>query len=179
MKKWLGTFVLIFTLLLMSACSSEGSSSNDEQDEIKPVVKDEADSTVEPNEEDKEETEATVTPVKTEITKDEFNQKFKLDPEEEQQYKNGKFELADGSTVNADYLFYVGGETFTYAMAIFFEGKLADIQFETDKSQEEVAEALGISFENATVEENNYGFEVNFDEQFHDSNISVYPNEWD
>jgi hypothetical protein len=178
MKKWLGTLVLIFTLLLISACSSEGNSSLDNQDEIKPVEKDKTDSPEEPKEEIKDE-EPTVTPVKTEITKDEFNKKFKLDPEEEQQYENGKFELADGSTVNADYLFYVGGETFTYAMTIFFEGKLADIQFETDKSQDEVAEALGISFENATVEENNYGFEVNFNDMFHDSNISVYPNEWD
>lgn len=174
MKKWLGTFVLICLLLLVSACSSEGSSTLDEQDEIKPVVKDEGDSTEEPKEED---TETTVTPVKTEITKDEFNQKFKFEAEEEQ-YENGKFELSDGSTVNADYFSYGENELFVYALATFFEGKLADIQFETDKSQDEVAEALGISFENANVEENNYGFEVNFNEQFHDSNISVYPNEW-
>jgi hypothetical protein len=162
----------------MSACSSEGSSTLDEQNEIKPVVKDEGDSTEEPKEDEKEETETTVTPVKTEITKDEFNQKFKFEVEEEQ-YEHGKFELSDGSTVNADYFSYGENELFVYALATFFEGKLADIQFETDKSQEEVAESLGISFENATVEENNYGFEVNFNDMFLDSNISVYPNEWD
>ncbi|MCM3730086.1 hypothetical protein M3196_00180 [Fictibacillus nanhaiensis] len=178
MKKWLGTLVLILTLLLIPACSSEGDTSSDNQEEIKPVVKDEADSTEDVKEEEKEKTETSVPPVKAEITKDEFNQKFKFEVEEEQ-YENGKFELADGSTINADYFSYGENELFVYALAIFHEGKLSDIQFETEKSQEEVAEALGISFENATVEENNYGFEVNFDETFNESNISVYPNEWD
>ena len=36
-----------------------------------------------------------------------------------EQYPNGKFELKDGTVINADDYSYLGGETFDYASAIF------------------------------------------------------------
>jgi hypothetical protein len=132
-----------------------------------------------------EETEVVEEPVeseevaaKTTITLDEFNTLFNQDPEEEQ-IKEGKFQLADGSIVYADHFSYGKSEIFEYAMAIFYESELAQVQFETQATPEEIQEALGITFDDATVEETYTGYEVTFNDMFHESNISVYPFEWE
>jgi hypothetical protein len=59
----------------------------------------------------------------------------------------------DGSTVNADFLFYGKSELFDYAMVIFYKGELVDVQFEATKTQKQLEEALGISFSEAQVRE--------------------------
>lgn len=116
--------------------------------------------------------------LKTEITLEEFNQKFKQDPEETQ-YPNGKFELKDGSIINADYLMYGENDLFYFAIAIFHEGKLVAIQMETDKSLEEIEKGMGIKFPNGTAAPYAHGYEVNFNIKFYEDNIVRYPNEWE
>jgi phage terminase small subunit len=120
---------------------------------------------------------------KTFLTKDEFNKQFKLDSSEKQ-YENGKFQLKDGSTINADYLTYGESELFTYAIATFYQGKLVHLQVETDKSLEEIFKGLGITpTKDIKVETQNWGdtfvHDITLDKTFDDSNIAVFPNEWD
>lgn len=131
-----------------------------------------------PKEEEEEEEEEVVT--KTEITKEEFDSKYQLDPEETQ-YPNGKFELKDGTIVNADYMSYGESELFAYAMVTFYEGKLAEIQLETEASEEEIKAALGLTdfSEDTLVEPFDVGYEITFNPTFHESNVMWYPNEWD
>ena len=122
-------------------------------------------------------------PTKTFLTKDEFNKRFKLDPNEKQ-YENGKFQLKDGSIINADYLVYGESNIFSSASTIFFQGKLVHLQVETDKSLEEILKGLGITTTKDTkVEtkdwEDTFVHEITFDTTFLDSNIAVFPNEWD
>jgi hypothetical protein len=122
-------------------------------------------------------------PSKTFLTKDEFNKMFKLDPEEKQ-YPNGKFQLKDGSIVNADYLMYGENDLFSYAMTIFYQGKLVHLQVETNKPVEEVFKGLGITpTKDVIVETKDWGdvliHDITFDKTFEDSNIAVFPNEWD
>ncbi|MDK7669280.1 hypothetical protein [Cytobacillus oceanisediminis] len=124
------------------------------------------------------ETEDAAATLPTEITLNDFNAKFTQDTEETQ-YPGGKFQLQDGTTVQADYLFYSENDVFDYALAIFHDGKLADIQIETSNSLEELEEGLGVSFSSASVKPYTYGYEVNFNDQFSEGNISIYPNEWD
>lgn|GEM_PF-4411782 len=117
------------------------------------------------------------------MTKDEFNKRFKLDPYEKQ-YENGKFQLKDGSTVNADYLTYSESELFTYATAIFYQGKLVHLQVETDKSLEEILKGTEITTTKDTkVETQSWGdtfvHDITLDKIFDDSNIDVLPSEWD
>lgn len=103
---------------------------------------------------------------------------FKLDPEEKQ-YENGKFQLNDGTVVNADYLMYAENHLFAFGIAIFSEGNLAKIQLETDKSIEDITKGLGLNLNGGKVEQNKFGYEIIFNETFHDSNIAKFPNEWD
>ncbi|MGM0973429.1 MAG: hypothetical protein ACQEW2_10745 [Bacillota bacterium] len=125
-----------------------------------------------------EESETTEVPLKTTLTVDEFNNRFKLD-EEEEQYPNGKFELKDGSVVNADSYSYGESDLFDYAIGIFHEGNVAHLQIETQNTVEEFANALGITLDNAEVVPNKFGFEIIFDHKFSDENISVFPDEWE
>jgi len=108
---------------------------------------------------------------------------FKLDSEEKQ-YPNGKFQLKGGSIVNADFLMYGENDLFDYASAIFYQGKLVHLQVETNKPAEEVFEGLGITpTKDVTVETKDWGetlvHDITFDKTFNDSNIAVFPNEWD
>lgn len=116
------------------------------------------------------------------ITKQEFDSKFKRDPDEKQ-YENGKTELKDGTVLNVDEIVYSNGESFDYVITTFFEGNLVHMQVETSKSTEEALNGLGLS-------ENDYVrikpspsmtgiFDVVFDERFADENIAVFPSEWD
>lgn len=117
-------------------------------------------------------------PSKKTVTFEEFDSMFQQDPEEKQ-YFNGEFQLKNGSIVNADYLSYGESELFDYTMAIFYEGNLVEFQMETDATVEEIENVLGISFEDAQVEKYRFGFEVTFNNMFHDTNISIYPFEWE
>ncbi|MCM3600615.1 hypothetical protein M3175_07720 [Robertmurraya korlensis] len=125
-----------------------------------------------------ENVEKTATVSKTEITKEEFEAKYQEDPEETQ-YPNGKFELADGSTVNADFISYDSSDLFDYATAIYSEGKLASIQFETTAAIEEIEDALGMKFEDGQIEQNRIGYEITLNDTFSEANIAVYPFEWE
>lgn len=111
---------------------------------------------------------------------DEFNRKFKQDPDENQ-YPEGKFQLKDGSIVNADNFNYSENNIFDYASVIFKDGELAHIQVDTESSIEEIENGIGIPFKDARVEEYKFGggYEIIFDETFADENIKVFPNEWD
>jgi urease accessory protein UreE len=118
---------------------------------------------------------------KTFLTKDEFNKRFKLDSSEKQ-YENGKFQLKDGSIINADYLVYGESDIFSSASAIFYQGKLVHLQVETDKSLEEILKGLGITTTKDTkVETQNWGdifvHDITFDKTFDESNIAAFPNE--
>ncbi|MCM3599412.1 hypothetical protein M3175_01610 [Robertmurraya korlensis] len=135
----------------------------------------------EKEEEGKTEATESNTPIsttKTEITQEEFEAKYKQDPEETQ-YPNGKFELTDGSTVNADFISYGENELFDYATAIYSDGKLASIQFETSAAIEEIEDALGMKFEDSQVEQNRIGYEITLNDTFSEANIAVYPFEWE
>ncbi|KFZ32287.1 hypothetical protein JS44_12515 [Anoxybacillus flavithermus] len=60
---------------------------------------------------------------------------------------------------------------------------MVDIQIDTDKPIEEVFKGLGITAtKDIIVETKNWGdtfvHEITFDKKFLDSNIAVYPNEW-
>lgn len=168
----------------LAACSAEEAAEPAEETakEVAPptteteAVEEDAEEVVEPV----EETSPEVAPLATEITYEDFNGRFKQDVEETQ-YPNGKFQLSDGSTVNADYLFYAGNDVFDYAMAIFADGKLVDVMIETPLTMVELEKALGVSLlaENVSVDTYDYGYVLNFDERFHEDNIAIYPNEWD
>jgi hypothetical protein len=105
---------------------------------------------------------------------------FKQIPEETQ-YPNGKFQLKDGSIVYADKLNFGKNYVFDYASVIFFEGKIAHMQVDTDSSIEDIDMGLGVSFENYTVEPYKFGsgYEVIFNDTFADDNLAVLPNEWE
>lgn len=184
-KKWWFWAILVILFIIGSVT---GNSDNEQQAQpaSKPVQEekkagDTQEKTPDKQQQTKKDTEQQST-TKTFLTKDEFNKRFKLDPNEKQ-YENGKFQLKDGSTINADYLTYSESELFTYATAIFYQGKLVHLQVETNKSLEEILKGLGITTTKDTkVETQNWGdtfvHEITFDKKFLDSNIAVYPNEW-
>lgn len=175
-----------FAALVLTACSeseetqepahvqSEPEVEETKQEETVDVVKETEEKAKEEVEEIKEET----LPVK--ITLNDFNAKYKQD-DEETQYQNGKFQLRDGTVVTADYLMYSENDTFDYAIAVFHEGTLADIQIETSLTDAKLEKSLGVSFsgKNTVVKPYQFGYEITFDSKFDDDNIAVYPNEWD
>ena len=65
------------------------------------------------------------------------------------QYPNGKFELKDGTVINADDYCYLGGETFDYASAIFLDGEIAHLQLDLKEgaTKEAVLSELGFNEE--------------------------------
>lgn len=116
--------------------------------------------------------------IKIFISTEEFNSMFKKD-EEEQQFKDGKLQLMDGTIVKADFYSYGLSAIFEYATAIFYKGELASLHLVTTLGVEEIESALGMTFDEiALVEENETGYQITFDSMFHESNISVYPYEW-
>jgi hypothetical protein len=163
MKRNLLSFVLILTFT--TACANEGISVKDPKTVEEVVSNETATETINNN-------------VKLFITPDEFNSMFKKD-EDATQFKDGKFELMDGSIVIADYFAYGTSYVFDYALATFYEGELANLQLDTTVSIEEIEEALGMKFDEiALVEKNQTGYFITFDSMFHETNISVYPFEW-
>lgn len=116
---------------------------------------------------------------KTEITFAEFDKAFERDPEEKE-YIDGPFILKDGTTKNADFISYVGGDLFEYASAIFYEGKLVHTQMETSATIDELEKGLGITFDDSVkVEPYLSGYEITWDETFADENIKLFPFELD
>ncbi|KOR78794.1 hypothetical protein AM232_10195 [Bacillus sp. FJAT-21352] len=89
--------------------------------------------------------------------------------------------MKDGSIVNADKLNYGENDVFDYASVISYEGKIAQMQIDTESSIENIEKGLGVSFENYTVEPNKFGsgYEVIFNDTFADNNLAVLPNEWE
>ncbi|MGZ0084601.1 hypothetical protein ACWNXI_03200 [Caldibacillus thermoamylovorans] len=177
-KKWWFWAIIVVLFVIGSVAG------NDEQEakpQAKPAV---AEKKAEEKTADKEKQANTEqqTTNKTFLTKDEFNKMFKLDPNEKQ-YENGKFQLKDGSIINADYLVYGESNIFSSASAIFYQGKLVHLQVETDKSLEEILKGLGITTTKDTkVETQNWGdtfvHDITFDKKFDISNIDVLPSEW-
>lgn len=183
LKKIKTLFILLFVFILITGCSKDNTSENKTNDQPQKVqtneVKQNTESEVATDESATKESSSDDQEDKPKyITEEDFNKKYKKDPEEKQ-YKDGKFELADGSIIKADDYSYGESDIFDYASAIFKNGTLVHLQIETDKSQEEIEEGLGITFNDGnTVIENRIGYEINFDETFLDENISVFPNEW-
>lgn len=88
---------------------------NEEIEQVEPEVEVEQVET----EADASDAHAEVTPsLPTYISQEEFDGKFTQDPEEKQYY-DGKFQLRNGSLVQADFLLYIDDTTFDYASAIF------------------------------------------------------------
>jgi hypothetical protein len=170
-------FLLIsFIFLLVVGCSNETEHTANDNSE-------QAENTLEPVEEstdhDHQEVADTHMEARYFIGLEDFNQLFEQDSQEEQ-FIDGKFQLADGTIVYADYFSYGKSELFDYATAIFYGGKLAYIQVETTSTPEEFLSALRItSDQNAAIDPNSNGFEITFDDMFHEKNISVYPFEWE
>jgi hypothetical protein len=112
------------------------------------------------------------------ISPDEFHSKFKKS--RETQYPNGKFQLLDGSMIHADFYSYGPSPIFEYATAIFYEGELASLLVETTVGIKQIESTLGMKFDElAMVEPTLYGFQITLHSMFHDSNIAVYPFEWE
>jgi hypothetical protein len=170
MKNLYFMFFLIFLSLV--GCSGESEQGvNDKEDQEVEV----GEAPSEPAEQEGIENDL---PEKSFISLEEFNQLFEQDPKEEQ-WIDGKFQLVDDSIVYADYLSYGKSDLFDYATTIFYGGKLAYIQLETNSTLEEVLSSLRITLDqNAAIEPNPNGFEITFDEKFHEKNIRIYPNEW-
>jgi hypothetical protein len=113
------------------------------------------------------------------LTTEEFNSMFKK-KSEETQYKDGKFELMDGTLVEADFYSYGVSSLFEYATAVFYKDELASLQLITTVGINQIEEALNMNFEEiALVEPTENGYQIIFDSMFHDTNISVYPYEWE
>lgn len=190
-KKYALGLLVTSLLIIASACSSEESANNSIAEKEEPVQTEEKENkSTQVNAEKNDTVEKKIIEVETteveesnkelmksEITLEEFDEKFVKDAEEEQ-YPNGKFQLKDGTIAQADYFNYGENELFYYASAIFFDGKLAKIQLETEATQQEVEESLGVKFgDKVLVEENRIGYEITFNETFHESNIKIYPFE--
>jgi hypothetical protein len=117
--------------------------------------------------------------LKIALTTEEFNSMFKK-KSDETQYKDGKFELMDGTLVKADFYSYGVSALFEYATAVFYKEELASLQLITTVGINQIEEALSMNFEEiALVEPTENGYRIIFDSMFHDTNISVYPYEWE
>jgi hypothetical protein len=128
---------------------------------------------------EKEEEVAVHSNVKLFITPEEFHSLFKKNADEAQ-YPEGKFQLMDGTVVNADFFSYSHSSIFEYATAIFYEGELASLFVETTVGIKQIESTLGMKFEGiAMVEPTLNGYQITFHSMFHDSNIAVYPFEWE
>ncbi|WP_432199222.1 hypothetical protein [Anoxybacillus gonensis] len=184
-KKWWFWAILV-VLFIIGSVTGNNDDEQQAQPASKPVQEEKGDTqekqqeTTDKQQQTKKDTEQQP-PTKTFLTKDEFNKRFKLDPNEKQ-YENGKFQLKDGSIINADYLVYGESNIFSSASTIFYQGKLVHLQVETDKSLEEILKGLGITTTKDTkVETQNWGdtfvHDITLDKTFDESNIAVFPNE--
>lgn len=155
------TIPSIFLLLLITAgCANE--------ENTEEVMESEVSSTV-----------TNTNVLKIALTTDEFNSMFKKKANETQ-YKDGKFELMDGTIVQADFYSYGVSALFEYATAVFYKEELASLQLVTTVGVNQIEEELGMNFEEvALVEPTENGYRIIFDSMFHDTNISVYPYEWE
>jgi hypothetical protein len=183
--RFLSIAIAIFLFMsFIAACSNSQENSTVNETHADPAVAEEKKTEEKPvKEKPKNSEEKSNSPGKTFLTKDEFNKMFNLDPEEKQ-YENGKFQLKDGSIIYADDLVYGESELFLYATATFYQGKLVHLQVETNKPAEEVFKGLGITpTKDVIVETKDWGdiivHDITFDKTFEDSNITVFPNEWD
>lgn len=173
-------FMIFLIFLPLVGCSNESEQgANDNVNQEMEV----GETTSEPVEDKAEPTEQEVIendlPERSFIALEEFNQLFEQDPNEEQ-WIDGKFQLADDSIVYADYFSYGKSDLFDYATTIFYGGKLAYIQLETKSTPEEFLSALRITQDqDAAIEPIPNGFEITFDDMFHEKYISIYPNEWE
>lgn len=164
-------FMIFLIFLPLVGCSNE--SEHDASDNVKQEIA--VEEKAEPSEQEVIDNNL---PERAFITLEEFDQLFEQDPEKEQ-WIDGKFQLADGSIVYADYLSYGKSDLFDSATTIFYGGKLAYIQLESKFPPEVILSSLSITQDqNAAMEPNPNGFEITFDDKFHHKNISIYPNEW-
>ena len=183
MKKLL---LILMLGLILSACSNEESTNstatNVTQESVEEKVTTDEKETVDLEDEEvisaEENTDNSIP-----LTQEEFNQKYELDNEMDQ-YPNGKFELKDGTVINADDFSYLGGETFDYATAIFFDGQIAHLQLELKDGFSKEAVLNELEFNEGDVEYmpgkiNNNIVEIVVDETFADENIKRFPSEWD
>ncbi|MGG3941515.1 hypothetical protein ABEV54_08770 [Peribacillus psychrosaccharolyticus] len=182
-KKLIVVLPLAISLAVLQGCGDN--SREDGNKEEKTAVEKVSEPKVEIDEEEVEEPvkfelEEVSIAVKTNdnVTADDFNAMFTQESEEK--FPNGKYELKDGTIINADTFSYVSSDFFDYANVVFFDGKIAHMQIESKSSIEEIEQGIGVSFEGARIEEFKFGtgYEIIFNEKFADENIAVYPNEW-
>jgi hypothetical protein len=156
MKKYLLLIILI--IILATACTKNEIDKTDENDVIQVI---------------------NANQIKISLTTDEFNSMFKKKADETQ-YKDAMFELMDGTRVKADFFSYEASALFEYATAVFYKGELVSLQVITTVGINQIEEGLGMNFEEiALVEPTGNGYRIIFDSMFHDTNISVYPYEWE
>jgi hypothetical protein len=149
---------IIFIIVLTTACTKDQVEKTDENASA-PVIN--------------------ANQIKISLTTDEFNSMFKKKTDETQ-YKDGNFELMDGTLVKADFYSYGVSALFEYATAIFYKEELVSLQLITTVGIKQIEEGLGMNFEEiALVEPTENGYRIIFDSMFHDTNISVYPYEWE
>jgi hypothetical protein len=119
-----------------------------------------------------------ISSVKLFISKDEFNSKYDKH-REEKQFENADFQLMDGTRVKADFFSYEPSALFEYATAIFYKDELAFLYLETTLGIEQIQSILDMKFDEiALVEPLGHGYHITFDSMFHETNIGVYPYEW-
>lgn len=182
---WKGTYITILLMasLLLQACSNKETIKEENSADItihskevkgQPSANTSSEANTLPTKTKQE------TPSKISLTKGEFNKMFKQDTKEKQ-YPNGKFQLKNGSIVYADYLMYGNNDVFEDATVIFYKDELAQIQFTSKTTPEEAIEKLGLPVtDNSIIEQNKWGVcEIVINQDFHDGNIAVFPNEWD
>lgn len=184
LKKLTVALPLALSLAVLQGCGDDPKQSGNKKENT--AVEETSEPKVEIDEEEVEE------PVKFEVedisiaiktndnvTADDFNEMFEQDPEEEQ-FPNGKYELNNGTIINADTFSYVDSEVFDYANVVFFDGRIAHMQIEGESSIEEIEKGIGVSLKAARIEEFKFGsgYEIIFNEKFADENIAVLPNEW-
>lgn len=166
-----------FTLFLLTACAETSNTTWTEVIETTVVRESTTTNSTEEQQPDQESVKSSL----KEVQEKEFDSKFTKDPEEKQ-YENGKYQLADGTILNANKFVYSDDEWFDYMTAIYYEGKLSHLQVESTKQSEEVVQGIGLSKENYNeIKPSKFEgvFEVIIDERFVDENIAVLPNEWD
>jgi hypothetical protein len=178
LKKLYLMIVLMFLALVgcSNASEQEATDSVNQEMEVEESASEPVEENAEPSEDEVVENKL---PERSFITLEEFDQLFEKDPAEEQ-WIDGKFQLADDTIVYADYLSYGKSDLFDYATTIFYGGKLAYIQLETNFPPEVILSSLSITQDqNAAIEPNPNGFEITFDDKFHEKNITTYPFEWE
>lgn len=177
--------LLLLSTLLLFGCTNETVKDEPvEEKEITTVSKEVENDVEVPVVEEVEKEEPEVAEAEPEVTivkKEQIESMFTRDPDEKV-YEDSTFITKSDGQLTADYIMYVGDDAIPYVSAIFYGGDLAHISFETELSNDELEELLGITFNEETrkgIQRKFSTVEINFDKRFADENIHRFPFELD